>query len=105
MHSTVTTSIINIPDDQRAAQAASLGTPVSAALNDPSFVQIAPLGLVLPEDDGQVITSGEEQVIMVTDGGQVLPGSGTSGAATVTAFISFSSLMLLIMVGTLVLMI
>lgn len=102
MHSTVTTRIITIPDDQYAAQTASIGTPVSAALNDRSFVQIAPLGLVLPEDDGQVITDGEEEV---TDGGQVLPGSRTSGAETFTVFVSFSSLVLLIMVGTFVLMI
>ena len=94
MHSTVITPIITIPEDQHEAQVTSIGTPVSAALNDPHFVQIAPLGLVLSEDG--------EQVITVTDGGQVLPGSGTSGAAM---FISFSSLVLLFVVGTFVLMI
>lgn len=101
IHTTVTTRVIFIPGDQRAAQAASLGTPVSTALNDPSFVEVAPLGLFLQEIG---TTSNREQIITTSDGGQVIQGNGaTSGAATV--FASFSSLILLIIVRNFVFMI
>ena len=54
--------VITIPQDQLIAQAASLGTPVSTALNDPSFAEVAPLGLVTPEE----VIPGSGEVTMVT---------------------------------------
>ena len=50
-HPTVNNPIIDIDEEELREQAASLGTPVSAALSDPSFAQVAPVGLVLPGDE------------------------------------------------------
>ena len=45
----VNNPVIDLDEDELRQQATSLGTPVSAALNDPSFAQVAPQGLVIPE--------------------------------------------------------
>ena len=40
--------VIDLDEDELQDQADSLGTPVSDALKDPSFAQIAPSQLVIP---------------------------------------------------------
>lgn len=52
MHHTVNNPVIDLDEDELRQQAASLGMPVSMALNDPSFAQVAPQGLVIPEAGG-----------------------------------------------------
>ena len=44
--------MIDLDQDELRQQAASLGTPISAALSDPSFAQVAPQGLVIPDGNG-----------------------------------------------------
>ena len=43
--------VIDLDEDELENQAESIGTPVSDALNDPSFAQIAPSQLVIPGTD------------------------------------------------------
>ena len=52
MSHAVNNPVIDLDEDVLREQAASLGTPISAALNDPSFAQVAPQGLVIPEEGG-----------------------------------------------------
>ena len=47
--STVDNPVIDLNEDELREQADSLGTPISAAFSDPSFAQVAPQGLVIPE--------------------------------------------------------
>ena len=48
--------MIDLDQDELREQADSLGTPISTALNDPSFAQVAPQGLVLPGANGATTT-------------------------------------------------
>ena len=48
IHHAVNNPVIDLDEDELRQQAASLGTPVSSALSDPSFAQVAPQGLVIP---------------------------------------------------------
>ena len=49
MHTAVNNPVIDLDEDELREQATSLGMPVSAALRDSSFAQVAPEGLVIPE--------------------------------------------------------
>ena len=83
----VNNPIISIPPQDLMEQAASLGTPVTAALNSASFAQVAPEGLVIPAGDGQVPGN---------TGGPGIPGiDNNNGAATM--FITFTSLIMLVL--------
>ena len=42
--------VIDLDEDELQDQADSLGTPISDALNDPSFAQVAPSQLVIPDN-------------------------------------------------------
>ena len=44
--------VIDLDEDELQDQADSLGTPISDALNDPSFAQVAPSQLVIPGNGG-----------------------------------------------------
>ena len=72
MH-TVDNPVIDLDVDELRRQAESLGMPVSAALSDPSFAEVAPQDLVIPE-----------------------PGDGNNGAASV---IYSSTLLALVLVA------
>ena len=76
--------VISLAQQDLMQQAASLGTPVTTALNSASFAQIAPEGLVIPDGDGQVPGS---------TGGPGIPG--VNGAATM--FITFTLLTILVL--------
>lgn len=69
--------VISIPQQVLTDQSASLGAPITAALSDPSFVNIAPVGVVIP-------------------------GTADNGAASTSAtLLSFSSLTLLLVISSL----
>ena len=74
MH-TVDNPAIDLDVDELRRQAESLGMPVSAALSDPSFAEVAPQDLVIPE-----------------------PGAGNNGAASVV-FFSFTLFALALVAG------
>jgi hypothetical protein len=48
---TVNNPVIDLNEDELRQQATSLGTPISAALSDPSFAEVAPQGLVIPGEN------------------------------------------------------
>ena len=48
----VNNPVIDLDEDELQDQANSLGTPISDALNDPSFAQVAPSQLVIPGNGG-----------------------------------------------------
>jgi hypothetical protein len=73
MHTAVNNPVIDLDEDELREQATSLGMPVSAALSDPSFAQVAPQGLVIPE-----------------------PGSGTGNNGAASAVFSFTLLALVL---------
>lgn len=68
--------IIRIPRQALIEQSASLGAPISTALNDPSFVNVVPVGLVIP-------------------------GTDNNGAPATVVLLSFSSLTLLLVICSL----
>jgi hypothetical protein len=53
----VNNPVIDLDEDELRQQATSLGMPISAALSDPSFAQVAPQGLVIPEAGNNGATS------------------------------------------------
>jgi hypothetical protein len=71
LHAAVNNPVIDLDEDELREQATSLGTPISSALSDPSFAQVAPQGLVIPE-----------------------PGDGNNGAASVVFSFTFLTLAL-----------
>ena len=55
--------MIDLDENELREQADSLGTPVSTALNDPSFAQVAPQGLVIPEPGDGTDNNGDGSVV------------------------------------------
>lgn len=52
LHHAVNNPVIDLDEDELREQVMSLGSPVSDALNDPSFAQVAPSQLVIPGSTG-----------------------------------------------------
>ena len=59
----VNNPVIDLDEDELRRQATSLGMPVSAALRDPSFAQVAPQGLVIPEAGSTGNNNGAASVV------------------------------------------
>ncbi|MCG8626069.1 MAG: hypothetical protein MJE68_29240 [Proteobacteria bacterium] len=76
MHTTVNNPVIDLDEDELREQATALGMPVSAALNAPSFAEVAPQGLVIPE-----------------------PGAGGGNNGAASAVYSFTLLALALVAG------
>ena len=72
---TVNNPVISIPQSDLTNQADSLGTPITTVLNSPSFADVAPTGLVIPQIGG--------------------PGMGPGNGATKT-FLTFTPLFLML---------
>ena len=76
MHTAVNNPVIDLDEDELREQATALGTPVSTALSDPSFAEVAPQGLVIPE-----------------------PGAGDGNNGAASAVFSFTVLTLVLVAG------
>lgn len=63
IHPAVNNPVIDLDEDELRRQATSLGMPVSTALRDPSFAQVAPQGLVIPEAGGTGNNNGAASVV------------------------------------------
>ena len=70
---TVNNPVISIPQADLMQQAASLGTPVSAVLNSPSFAEVVPGGVTIPQ-----------------------VGGPTGNGAATTTFLTLSSLLMML---------
>ena len=63
MHTAVNNPVIDLDEDELREQATALGMPVSAALGAPSFAEVAPQGLVIPEPGAGGGNNGAASVV------------------------------------------
>lgn len=91
IHSLVNNPIIEIAQLELTQQAASLGTPVTTALSSSTFVEIAPVGLVIPAEDGQTPDNN--------GGPGGIPGvDGNNGASM--AFVMLTSIIIVLVMAS-----
>ena len=61
---TANNPVVSIPQTDLMNQAASLGTPVSTVLNSPSFAEVVPGGVTIPQVGGPGNGSGAATTIL-----------------------------------------